>query len=57
MTLHEAIFEFEELIVKAKDDLTPIQYGIFLGRVLNEVEETLGDTYVFVEAKKGVRHE
>lgn len=52
MTLHEAIVEFEELIVKAKYDLTPIQYGIFLGRILNEVDETLGDTYVFVEAKK-----
>lgn len=52
MTLREAIFEFEELIVKAKDDLTPIQYGIFLGRVLNEVDETLGDTYVFIEVKR-----
>ena len=52
MTLHEAIVEFEGLIVKAKDDLTPIQYGIFLGRVINEIDETLGDTYVLVEARK-----
>ncbi len=52
MTLHEAIIEFKELIGKAKADLTPVQYGVLLGSVLNEVGEALGDEYTVIEVKK-----
>lgn len=57
MTLHEAIIEFKELIGKAKADLTPVQYGVLLGSVLNEVGEALGDAYTVIEVKKGIKNE
>lgn len=48
MNLHEAIKQFEELNKRAEENLTPVQYGIFLGVILKKI-----DAEIFDEEEKG----
>lgn len=43
MNLHEAIKQFEELNKKVEKDLTPVQYGIFLGTILKKIDAEIFD--------------